>query len=115
VLLTDGLWPDDPLPLVRAAAANAARFVCVQLLDPWELEPTPDGAMTLVDCELGTRASLRLDATALRVYGERLARLCETLRDGVLAVGGSFVRVAAGELSTICRRDLVPAGVLVPA
>ncbi len=65
VLLTDGLWASDPAPLLRRLMAGASRFACVQLLDPWELAPSADGALTLVDAESGARSEVQLDARAV--------------------------------------------------
>lgn len=115
VLLSDVLWHEDPAPLLRRCAAHAARFVCVQVLDPWELSPEPAGAVTLVDCERGDRAALRLDERAVAAYRERLDRHNALVRDAVLGLGGVYVLVAAAPLGTVCQRDLLPAGVVEPA
>ncbi|MBL8728112.1 MAG: DUF58 domain-containing protein [Planctomycetes bacterium] len=115
VLLTDGLWPHDPLPLLRQCMAGAARFACVQLLDPWELAPTAEGALTLVDAESGARCEVQLDARAVAAYGQRLQRLVEALRAAVVGEGGTFVQVAAAGLGEMAARALLPAGLLEPA
>lgn len=115
VLVTDGLWQQDPGPLLRAVAANASRWLCLQLLDPSERSPEPGAAHTLVDCETGQRATLQLDAAALRTYHERLSRLCDGLREQVVRLGGDFAAATADELGVVCRRDLVPARVVEPA
>ncbi|MFN3244497.1 MAG: DUF58 domain-containing protein [Planctomycetota bacterium] len=115
VLVTDGLWPHDPAPLLRAVAANASRWLCLQLLDPEERSPSEGPAHTFVDCETGARATLHLDAAALRVYHQRLARLCAGLREQVVRLGGDFASATADELGVVCRRDLLPARVVEPA
>ncbi len=115
ILVTDGLWPDDPQPLLNRLLAGAARFVCLQLLDPEEVEPPRLGAVTLVDCETGERAELQLDERAVAAYRARLDRLCDGLRQAVAARGGRWARVVADALPALCRRDLLAAGVLEPA
>jgi len=115
VLLTDGLWPEDPAPGLLRLMAGAARFFCVQLLDPWELEPQAEGAMTLVDCESGLRAEVQLDARAVAAYRERLQRLLDGLRIAVVGHGGDHAVVRADALAMMCSRDLLPAAVLEPA
>jgi uncharacterized protein (DUF58 family) len=115
VLVTDGLWPDDPTPALQRAMAGASRFHCLQVLDPWELEPPPEGALTLHDCETGERREVHLDAAAVRVYRDRLHGLVEALRRTVAAGGGTHVVVRAGALAAMCARDLLPAGVVEPA
>jgi uncharacterized protein (DUF58 family) len=115
VLVTDGLWAADPAPLLRRLQAGAARFACLQLLDPWELQPTADGARTLVDVESGVRSEVQLDARAVAGYRERLQRLVDALRGTVIAQGGVFVQVAAAGLGEMAAKALLPAGVLEPA
>lgn len=112
VLVTDALWPESPRALLQRLAAGASHFVCVQLLDPWELLPRADEALTLVDCETGQRLERRLDAAALAGYRERLQRLHDELRAIVLGAGGVFAQLAAAPLATMCERDLLAAGVL---
>ena len=115
VLLTDGLWQHDPSPLLRTIAAGASRWLCLQLLDPTEREPAEGPAQTFVDCETGARATLRPDAAALRIYRERLQRLCAALQDRSVRLGGGFASATADALAVVCRRDLVPARVVEPA
>lgn len=115
VLVTDALWDGDPVPLLRRLIAGASRFFCLQLLDPWELQPTADGATTLLDCESGGRAEVQLDARTIADYCARLQRLIEGVRTTVVGQGGTCALVRAGDLSSMCARDLLPAGVLEPA
>ncbi len=115
VLLTDGLWHGDPGPVLQRLLVGASRFVCVQLLDPWEWEPAADGAVTLLDCESGERREVQFDARSIAEYRERLLRLCDVLRTAVLGGGGVYARVSADGLAAMCMRDLLPAGVLEPA
>lgn len=114
VLVADALWSVDAGAMLRRVSATASRLIVLQLLDPREREPAAEGSVTLVDCESGARASLRLDAAALRVYTERLRRLCDGLRDQVVRLGGLYAAVTAGSLADVCRRDLLPAGVVEP-
>ncbi len=115
VLVTDGLWAAAPGPLLQQLAAGAAQFVCLQLLDPWELAPEPAGALTLVDVETGARAEVQFDARAIAAYRQRLQRLVEALRGAVVARAGVFVTVAAAGLAEMAAQALLPAGVLEPA
>ena len=115
VLVTDGLWHEDPAPLLHRLMATAVRFVCLQVLDPWELAPTAAGAVAILDAETGERRELQLDRATIAAYRQRLQRLCDGLRGEVLAGGGLHALVTADELATMCTRDLLPAGVLEPA
>jgi hypothetical protein len=115
VLLTDGLWPASPAPLVHTLAAGAAWCCCVQLLDPWETAPTVGDLLHLVDCETGERVERRLDRATVAAYQERLQRVTEELRNAVTGCGGVFARVLADAPATMFARDLWPAGVVEPA
>lgn len=117
IVLTDALWASDPMPLLRRVGAGAARLVVVQLLDASERDPLLHGTFdaignTLVDCETGARALLRIDAESAAVYRQRLDRLQATLRQGVLAQGGQLLAATAAPLGELCRRDLLPQGLL---
>ena len=114
VLLTDGLWEQDPGALLRVVAAGASRWALVQLLDPSERAPEIDRARTYVDCETGRRATLRLDERARSVYLERLERLCSGLRERALRLSGDYVAATAAPLEALCKRDLLAAGVVEP-
>lgn len=115
ILLTDGLWSGDPAPLLHALQGGASRFVCVQLLDPWELAPTVGAALQLVDCEGDRRLELRLDERTVAGYRERLQRLCERLRTLVVGAGGTYVLVQAGPLAAMASGPLAAARVVEPA
>lgn len=114
-VLSDFLVPDDPAPRLRALAAGAAHVYVVQLLDPWEADPTPAGALTLVDVEDGARLDLALDAAAVARYRARLGRLREDVARATRAVGGTYALVKAADLPTMLRRALAPQGVVEPA
>ncbi len=115
ILLTDGLWTTGPGSVVASLAAGAAHFLCVQLLDPWELAPTVGDVLQLVDCETGERQERRLDAATVAAYGSNLHRLVAELRGAVAAVGGTFASVTAGPIAEMFARDLLPPGVVEPA
>ncbi|MCA8949367.1 MAG: DUF58 domain-containing protein [Planctomycetes bacterium] len=114
IVLTDGLWSAGSTAFLQRARVGAARFAVLQLLDPWEIEPTADGALTLIDCETGERREIRLDAAAIAGYRARLQRLCDALRGAVVGHGGLYARIAADSLPRMCARDLLPAGILEP-
>ncbi len=86
----------------------------LQVLDPWELDPTADGARTLIDSEDGTRADLVLDTRTVQAYRERLARLRDCVEVAVRSVGGTYACVAAAEPQVMFRSDLIRQAVVVP-
>jgi len=115
ILVTDGLWPGSSGAFLQRALVGSARFFAMQVLDPWELEPEAEGAVTLVDCETGERREVQLDERTIAAYRQRLGRLSDVLRDEVLKRGGTYARVAADSLAAMCKRDLLPSGIVEPA
>jgi uncharacterized protein (DUF58 family) len=116
VLVSDFLSPDDPVPALRMLAAGAAHLDVIQLLDPWEAEPVEEGAVLLVDAEdAEARLGLRLDASAISRYRQRLARLTDGVVRATRSAGGTFARVLAADLGVMLRRDLARQGVVEPA
>ncbi len=114
ILVSDFLFPVDVGPAIRRLAHGASHLYVLQLLDPVELEPTPSGAVTLIDCESNDELEITLDARAVRCYRERLVRLRAAVERAVHQVGGSFAQVRGDEPEAMFRRDLLPAGVLEP-
>jgi uncharacterized protein (DUF58 family) len=115
VVVSDFLWPSDPAPLLLRLAVGAALLVVVQVLDPWELAPTVEGALALHDCEGDARLELVLDAPVIARYRARLQRLCAGVEQATRRVGGRFATVAAGPLAVMCRDALLPAGIVEAA
>jgi uncharacterized protein (DUF58 family) len=115
VLISDFLFREDPAPQIRRLAAGGAHLYVLHLLDPWELDPAPEGSVTLEDCEDGSRRDLVLDRAAVDRYRERLARLNDDVARAVRAVGGTYARVPAGAPARMFREHLLPQRVLEPA
>lgn len=114
-VVADFLTPADPAPTLRRLADGAAYLYVLQVLDPWEADPTPEGASTLVDVEDGGRVELVLDAPTVTAYRTRLGRLCASVERAVRALGGTYARVLAAPPADMLRGALLPAGVVEPA
>lgn len=113
IVVSDFLFPGDPRPLVERACAGVSKLWFVQLLDEWELHPSPGGANSLVDIETEQSVDLILDEAAIRGYAARLDILCGKMADACRTIGSSWISAsAATELETLCREFLVPAGLL---
>jgi uncharacterized protein (DUF58 family) len=114
-VISDFLWESDPAPDVRRLAAGAAHLYVVQVLDPWEADPSPEGARTLVDVERGDRLEVELDAAAVAGYRERLGRLRDDVARAVRAAGGTYALVLAVPAARMFREALAPQGVIEPS
>jgi uncharacterized protein (DUF58 family) len=115
LLASDFLFPADPAPAIRRMADGAARLYVVQVLDPWEIDPTPAGAVTLLDAESPERLDLVLDAGAVARYRRRLRALCDAVERATRAAGGLYALLPALPPAQAFREHLLPQRVLEPA
>ena len=114
-VVSDFLWERDPAPDLRRLAAGAAHLYVVHLLDPWEADPSAEGARTLVDVEQGERLELELDAATVAGYSDRLGRLRDDVARAVRAAGGTYALVLAAPAARMFREALAPQGVIEPS
>jgi uncharacterized protein (DUF58 family) len=115
MIVSDFLRPEDPAPRLRRLAAGASHLYVLQLLDGWEVEPTADGASTLIECEDDSHLDVVLDAETVRRYRDRLTRLRESVVGAVRSVGATYAMVVAGSPAEMFRGHLMPQGVVEPA
>jgi uncharacterized protein (DUF58 family) len=114
LLLSDLLWPGDPLATLRRLANGAAETLVIQLLAKADAEPPPPGKLRLEDSESGQIYDLHLDATGQRQYRDALSRHQEAWRDACRQTGARFATVIAEQLEESLP-DLVASGALAPA
>ena len=114
MIVSDFLVPDDPRPRIQRLAAGASHLYVLQVLDPWEADPTADGELSLIDAESDERADIVLDARATKGYRERLARLQDALARATRSVGGTFAVVVASTPGAMLRESLLPQRVVEP-
>jgi hypothetical protein len=98
---------------VAALTAGADAAALVQVLIRFEADPPPMGGRRLIDPEADVSAEAVLDAAAVRAYCGKLRELQEGLSHACRGRGVAFASVTAGvSLDSLCRTDLLPAGVL---
>lgn len=114
VLLSDLLWPGDPLATLRRLAHGAAEVTVVQLLARTDAEPPPPGNLRLEDSENGQVFDLYIDATGQQQYRDALARHQESWRDACRQTGARFATIVAEQLEESLPA-LTAAQALVPA
>lgn len=113
VVISDFLFPHDPDLLTRKLATGASSLWMIQLLTGWEAQPTAIGGRHLVDVESDDEWDLIIDEAAVERYLQRLRTLQRSLQTACRRAHAEFVTVVADEgLDSICRRDLVRAGML---
>jgi uncharacterized protein (DUF58 family) len=84
VVLSDFLFAEGFEKGLNMVAGRGYNVYALQLLAPQVVDPTREGAVTgdllLVDSETGTETEVTVTPELLRVYRERLDRLCGSLR-----------------------------------
>lgn len=116
VVISDFLFPHDPEALHSRLARSAGGLALVQILDPQEAQPSPRGAVQLVDVETGEDRPLWMDPSAIATYRARLAELVEGLARACRRTQALFAStVSSLSLDEICRRALAPARLIEPA
>lgn len=74
VLVSDLLWPGDPVRTLRLMGRGAARMAVIQVLAREDVDPRAYGNIRLLDRESGQTRELRVDASVLRDYRRSLSR-----------------------------------------
>ena len=74
ILISDLLWPDDPMLTLQPMADGAASVIVVQLLARVDSRPDMLGNVRLVDSETGEISELFADAAARDTYRRALER-----------------------------------------
>lgn len=113
ILISDLLWPGDPLTVLRRLAEGAAGAWVIQLLGRIDVDPPGPGSLRLADCESGEELDLFIDAVAEKRYREALEQhqrqwqqACRQTRARMLTL------VAESVLETDALKSLEEAGVL---
>ncbi len=115
IVISDFLFPHDPVVLIRRLGGESSLFWVVQVLTEWESAPDALGGRRLIDCESSESIDLRVNAMTIQRYSGRLTALQSRLRESVRRCGGTFVTVIADRgLYAVCSDDLCRAGILRP-
>ena len=113
VLLSDLLWPGDPLAVLSHFAERATAVVVVQVLAEVDVNPPERGNIRLVDSETGEMQELFLDTVAERRYQSSLAHHQENWHVAAKQTGAVMTTVVAEQIVSNWRLEaLVAAEVL---
>lgn len=115
-LISDLLWPGDPLALLAQFAEQASAVVVVQVLGEADVDPTERGNIRLVDSETDQAQEIFVDAAAEKRYRDALAHHQESWHLAAKQTGAVMTTVGAEEVLRDWRLEaLVAAGVLTIA
>lgn len=108
VLVSDLLWPGEPLQLLRRLRDGAAALFVVQLLAQDDANPPEHGNLRVVDSETGGESEIYIDSTIAKQYTDNLAQLQQSWADACRQCGAHMTTLIAenvenslGELEAI--------------
>jgi uncharacterized protein (DUF58 family) len=114
VLISDLLWPGEPLQLLRRLRDGAAALHVVQLLASEDATPPEHGNLRMVDSETGAESEIYIDSSVARQYAENLAQLQQAWADACRQCGAQMTTIIAENLATSLR-DLETIQLLTPS
>ncbi|HTV43551.1 MAG TPA: DUF58 domain-containing protein [Candidatus Sulfotelmatobacter sp.] len=98
VLVSDLLWPGEPLPLVRRLRDGAAALFVVQLLARADSVPPEHGNLRLIDSETGEESEIYIDSIIAKQYASNLATLQQSWADACRQCGARMTTLIAEDL-----------------
>jgi uncharacterized protein (DUF58 family) len=98
VLVSDLLWPGNPVAALRRLRAGAAALFVIQLLAREDLAPPEHGNLRVVDSETGAESEIYVDSHVAKQYSENLARLQQAWDDACRQCGARLVTLVAEDL-----------------
>ena len=114
VLISDLLWPGDPLQVLRRLRDGAAALFVIQLLARDDVEPPEHGNLRVVDSETGDESEIYIDSGIARQYADNLAQLQQSWSDACRQCGAHMTTLIAEDLENSIS-ELEAIQLLVPA
>lgn len=98
VLVSDLLWPGEPLQLLRRLRDGAAALFVIQLLAQDDANPPEHGNLRVVDSETGDESEIYIDSTVAKQYTDNLAQLQQSWADACRQCGAQMTTLVAENL-----------------
>ena len=114
VLVSDLLWPGEPIQLLRRLREGAAALFVIQLLAREDVEPPEHGNLRVVDSETGDESEIYIDSSIAKQYAENLAQLQQSWDDACRQCGAHMTTIVAEDLETSLH-ELEAMQLLMPA
>jgi uncharacterized protein (DUF58 family) len=114
VLVSDLLWPGEPIQLLRRLREGAAALFVVQLLARDDATPPEHGNLRVVDCETGAESEIYIDSGIAKQYAENLAQLQQSWADACRQCGAQMTTIIAEDLENSLK-ELEAIQLLMPA
>ena len=114
VLVSDLLWPGEPVQLLRRLREGAAALFVVQLLAREDVTPPEHGNLRVVDCETGAESEIYIDSAIAKQYADNLAQLQQSWADACRQCGAQMTTIIAEDLENSLK-ELEAIQLLMPA
>jgi uncharacterized protein (DUF58 family) len=114
VLVSDLLWPGEPLQILRRLRDGAAALFVIQLLARDDANPPEHGNLRVVDSETGEESEIYIDSSIARQYADNLAQLQQSWSDGCRQCGAHLTTLIAEDLENSLS-ELESIQLLIPA
>lgn len=98
VVVSDLMWPGDPLAMLRRLSEGAASLVLAQVLAKQDVTPPARGNLRLADSESGQMLELFIDAGAEKRYRQAFEQHQNDWRAAARRVGAVMVTAVAEDL-----------------
>jgi len=98
VLVSDLLWPGEPLQLLRRLRDGAAALFVIQLLARDDATPPEHGNLRVVDSETGDESEIYIDSSIAKQYAGNLAQLQQSWADACRQCGAHMTTLVAEDL-----------------
>ena len=113
VLLSDLLWPGDPLLTLHNLCRDASAIVVVQILAAADIEAPEHGNVRLVDSESGDLREVFVDASTARRYTDALERHRQNWSRACRQAGAVIASIVAERVVQDWKlEELLAAGIL---
>jgi len=114
VLVSDLLWPGEPVQFLRRLRDGAAALFLIQMLAREDVTPPEHGNLRVVDRETGDESEIYIDSSIARQYVENLAQLQQSWSDACRQCGAQMTTLIAEDLENSLG-ELEAVQLLVPA
>jgi hypothetical protein len=114
VLISDLLWPGNPISVLRRLRDGAATLFVIQLLARDDVTPPEHGNLRVIDSETGDENEIYIDATVAKQYTENLAQLQQSWSDACRQCGAHMTTLIAEDLENSVK-ELETIQLLTPA
>lgn len=98
VLISDLLWPGEPVQLLRRLREGAAALFVVQLLARDDATPPEHGNLRVVDSETGDETEIYIDSSIAKQYTDNLQQLQQSWANACRQCGAQMTTIIAEDL-----------------